>query len=79
MISLLFTGGQWVHENRNVRLNNGDTVYYWLYMLVNGRGRQVTGQKLESDFNLNLFLYTLFEQKLEPYEIELFSSCSGKD
>jgi len=38
------TGGQWVHENRNVRLNNGDTVYYWLYMLVNGRGRQVTGQ-----------------------------------
>lgn len=43
---LLFSsGGNWVHENRNIRLKNGDTVYYWLYMLVNGGGRQVTGQK----------------------------------
>jgi len=42
---LLHTGGKWVHENRNVKINNGDIVYYWVYMIVNGLGRQVTDQR----------------------------------
>ena len=37
--------GRWVHENRSVRLNEGDVVYYWLYMIVNGAGRQITDQR----------------------------------
>lgn len=41
-------GGNWVHTNSRLRLKNGDTVYYWIYQLINGVGYQITDQKYVS-------------------------------
>jgi len=37
------SGNTWVHENPRVRANPGDTVYYWVYVIINGLGRSETG------------------------------------
>jgi len=39
------TGEYFVHENRDVTLKVGDKVYYWIYVLHEGRGYQLTDQQ----------------------------------
>ena len=39
---IFYSDGYWVHENTGVTVNQGDTVYYWVYVLVNGLGYQIT-------------------------------------
>ncbi|KAF9408553.1 hypothetical protein HW555_011795, partial [Spodoptera exigua] len=34
--------GYWVYMNRKEKLNVGDTIYYWLYVIKNGMGHFVT-------------------------------------
>ena len=37
--------GRWIYQNDNLRLRNGDVVYYWLYVIVDGIGHQKLNQK----------------------------------
>ncbi|KAJ8713684.1 hypothetical protein PYW07_014054 [Mythimna separata] len=30
--------GKWVYKNRDVELNIGDTIYYWIYIIKDGKG-----------------------------------------
>ncbi|XP_030836379.1 beta 1,3-glucanase isoform X1 [Strongylocentrotus purpuratus] len=38
------TDGYFVHENRDVDVENGDVVYYWVYTVYTGLGYQLTDQ-----------------------------------
>lgn len=38
------TGNLWIHENRNVNVNPGDRVNYWVYAVHNGLGHQLLEQ-----------------------------------
>uniref|UniRef100_A0A2A4JIQ0 Uncharacterized protein n=1 Tax=Heliothis virescens TaxID=7102 RepID=A0A2A4JIQ0_HELVI len=34
--------GKWIYTNRDVTLKIGDTIYYWIFIRQNGRGRMIT-------------------------------------
>ncbi len=38
-------GDEWVHENPEVEVQYGDTVYYWTYVLFEGLGYQLLNQE----------------------------------
>ncbi|CAH1777177.1 unnamed protein product [Owenia fusiformis] len=38
------TDNAWVHENRNIIVNAGDVVNYWIYVVINGVGQHLTDQ-----------------------------------
>merc|ERR1712076_290832 len=38
------TGNRWIHENSNLGLRVGDTVNYWILVVKNGQGLQLTDQ-----------------------------------
>lgn len=38
-------GDRWVFEDKNVKLKEGDTLYYWLYVILDGLGYQGLGRK----------------------------------
>jgi len=38
------TGNRWIHENSNLGLSVGDTVNYWILVVKNGQGLQLTDQ-----------------------------------
>ena len=37
-------GGEFVHTQSNVHLQAGDTVSYWVYAIIDGRGQQILDQ-----------------------------------
>ncbi|KAJ9575937.1 hypothetical protein L9F63_007249 [Diploptera punctata] len=37
--------GRWIFQDDNIRLKNGDVIYYWLYAIVDGLGYQKLNQK----------------------------------
>jgi hypothetical protein len=39
------TDGAWVHEDATIPAKAGDTVYFWVLVIVNGEGFQVAHQQ----------------------------------
>ena len=37
--------GRWSYYENNIRLNVNDKVYYWMYVIYNGRGYNFFGQE----------------------------------
>ncbi|CAH1777181.1 unnamed protein product [Owenia fusiformis] len=86
------TGDVWVHENRNVLLNPGDIVYYWLNALVDdlayrlleqryiipGDGRPVQQNQSPCDDNLRLMLDEKFSTfDLNTWQHEVTANGGG--
>ena len=41
---LACSGDEWVHENPDLTLQSGDVVYYWIFIIHDGLGYELTDQ-----------------------------------
>ena len=42
MLSSSSQNGQWTYEDATIEVKIGDTIYYWILIMVNGGGYQVS-------------------------------------